>query len=134
MNALRSERGSIMLGGLTKLVLLFAVLGVMLYDVVSIGYTHFNATDHGALAADKAGDVWRDTGSIEQAYEAAQATLQPTGEKIVKKTFTIDPETDAVSFRLTTHAKTLVAERIPFTRSLTVVEAQIATTSAAPNS
>lgn len=134
MNALRSERGSIVLGGLTKLVLLFAVLGVIVYDGVAIGYAHFNAADHGALAADKAGDVWRETGSIEQAYAAAAQSLQSTGEKIQKKSFTIDRETDTVSFRLTTHAKTLVAQRIPFTRSLTEISAQVVTTSAAPNS
>jgi hypothetical protein len=132
MNALRSERGSMVLGGLAKLVLLFAVFGLIVYDGVAIGYAHFTAADHGALAADKAGDVWRDTNDIEQAYLAAQATLNGTGEKIIAKSFSIDQQ-DTVSFRLITHANTLLAQRIPFTKSLTKIEVQVVTTSAAPS-
>jgi hypothetical protein len=133
MNALRSERGSIVLGGLTKMVLLFAVLGLIVYDGVAIGYTHFSTADHGSLAADKAGDVWRETNDITKAYQAAQASLRASGERIDPKTFSIEPETDTVRFRLTGHAPTLVAQRIPWTRPMTVVEVQVVTASAAPS-
>lgn len=123
-----------MLGGLTKLVLLFVVLGAILYDAVAIGYGHFSVSDHGALAADTAGDTWRQTGDITKAYQAAQRSLNSTGEKIDPKSFSIDPETDTVRFRLVGHAPTLVAQRIPFTRQLAVIDVTVATKSAAPGS
>lgn len=133
MDALRSERGSIMIGGLTKVVLLFAVLGLLLYDGVAIAYGHFTVSDHGALAADKAGDVWRSTRDVTKAYEAAQQTLDATGERIDPKTFSIAPETDTVRFVLTGQAPTFVAQRLSWTRELSVVTVTVVTDSAAPS-
>ncbi len=134
MNALRSERGSVVVGGLTKLLLLLLVVGVIAYDGIAIGYTKFSASNHGKSAADIAGDVWRETGDINKAYEAAQAKLDPTGEKIVAKTFSIRSEDDTVSFTVTTTASTLIAQQVGFTRPMTKISVDIKTDSAAPSS
>ncbi len=134
MNALRSERGSVLLGGLTKLALLLVVVGLIAYDGVAIGYARFSSAEHGKAAADKAGDVWRETGDIRSAYEAAQAKLDVTGETIDAPTFSIERETDTVSFRLTATAHTLVAQRLGFTKPMTLVDVEIVTDSAAPSS
>jgi hypothetical protein len=132
MDALRSERGSVVVGGLAKLAIFLAVFGVVAYDAVSVAYTHLQANDHGSLAADKAGDTWRETKDVKAAYDTARTTLASTGERIDPQTFTIDPDTDTVSFRLTTTAPTLVAQRLSYSRPWTVVTVEIATESAAP--
>ncbi len=133
MNALRSERGSVALGGLTKLLLLLGLVGVLVYDGVSIAYHRVSAADHGASAADVAGETWRQTQDAQAAYEAAQATLSTTGEVIIPQSFSIDPSTDTVRFTLTTTAKTLAAYRLSITRGLTEIEATIETSSVAPS-
>ncbi len=134
MNALRSERGSVVVGGLTKLLLLLLVVGVVAYDGIAIGYTKFSASNHGKSAADTAGDVWRETGDIQKAYEAAQGKLNPTGEHIVPGTFQIVKDDDTVSFTVTTTASTLIAQQLGFTRSMTDISVDIKTDSAAPSS
>ncbi|HYN75714.1 MAG TPA: hypothetical protein VEV13_05900 [Candidatus Limnocylindria bacterium] len=132
MNALRSERGSVVVGGLTKLVIFLAVFGVVAYDAVAVAYTHFQAKDHGSVAADKAGDTWRETKDVKAAYDTARAALAPTGELIDPTTFGIDPETDTVTFQLTATAPTFMAQRLSYSRPWTVVTVEIATESAAP--
>lgn len=122
-----------MVGGMTKLLLLLLVVGVIVYDGVAIGAARFAAADHGASAADVAGDKWRETNNIQEAFDAAQHSLAATGETIDPTTFSINPDNDTVKFRITTTADTLVAKRLPFTRDLTVIVAEIETTSAAPN-
>ena len=104
MNALRSERGSIVLGGLTKLLMIaaLAALAVVAYDCAAIGYTQYSATDHGAVAADAAGERWRATHDITQAYDVAQQKLTPTGETINPKTFSIGAD-DTVQLRHQVH-------------------------------
>ncbi len=134
MNALRSERGSVVVGGLTKLLVLLAVVGVVAYDGIAIFSAQLSVAQHGQEAADKAGQVWREANKIQAAYDAAQAALDPTGEVIDPATFTIEPETDTVSFRLTGSAPTFLAHRIGLTRELTVIEVEVVTQSAAPRS
>ena len=122
-----------MLGGLTRLLLLLLVVGVILYDGVAIGSARFAVADHGASAADVAGDKWRETSNIQEAFDAAQQSLAGTGEVIDPTTFSINPDNDTVKFRITTTADTLVAKRLPFTRGMTVIVVDVETTSAAPN-
>lgn len=133
MNALRSERGSIVLGGLIKLLMIavVAALAVVAYDCAAIGYTRYGAADHGAVAADAAGERWRATHDITQAYDVAQQKLTPTGETINPKTFSIGAD-DTVSFDVRSTASTLLAQHLSSTRHYTVLVVHIETTSIAP--
>jgi hypothetical protein len=130
MNALQSERGSVVLGALTKL-LVVALVAVVAYDAAAIGYAHYQAVDHGATAADQAGESWRASQDVKQAYHAAAKALAGTNETIDAKSFTIGAD-GTVTFEVTVPAKTLVAQRLSFTRNLTVAVAHISASTAAP--
>ena len=130
MNALQSERGSVVLGALTKL-LLVALVAAVAYDAAAIGYAHYEAADHGATAGDKAGDSWRESQDVKEAYHAAVTSLGGTDETIDAKSFTVNAD-ETVTFQLRVPAKTLVAQRLSFTRHLSVVVVHIHASTVAP--
>jgi hypothetical protein len=69
-----SDRGDIILSWLTKISLLLAVAGVVLFDAISVGTTAISLTDQGQQAAREASETWQRTDSVQKAYEAAAAS------------------------------------------------------------
>jgi len=105
------DRGSIVIGWLTKLIVVLAVVGVILFDVVSVSAAHVGATDDANNAAEAAGYEWRTSHNIQQAYDAALQTLPSDSESIPPKSFVIDP---SGIVRLTVHrvTRTMLMEHI----------------------
>jgi hypothetical protein len=122
-----SDRGDIVLGWLTRLTVVLALAGLVVFDVISLGVGRLRAEDSAAQAARAAVSTWRDTQDVQRAYEAALAQTRPE-ETIAPTSFTVTPE-GAVTLTLRHTASTLVVEKVgPLRRYAT----SSATTTARP--
>jgi hypothetical protein len=90
MDTLRRDRGSIVIGWLTKLVVVLAVVGVILFDVVSVSAARIGAEDDASKVAQAAGFEWRTSHDIQRAYEVAVENLPTDTESIPAGSFSID--------------------------------------------
>ncbi len=117
------DRGDIVLGWLTKLVVVLGVLGVLGFDAISLGTSYFQAEDHANTAARAASDTHRagSAPNVQAAYDAALAEVLEHGETIDPQSFTISPQGE-VSLTLRRTAPTLVMEKVGPLRSFAEIE------------
>ena len=118
------DRGDIVLGWLTKLVVTLAVLGVVGFDLVSLGTARFQAEDHAQAAARAANASWKSAQDLQRAYDAALAEVAEHGDTIDPQTFTVG--TDG-NITLTLHrvAPTMLVEKIGPARSWAEVDVTV---------
>ena len=122
------DRGDVVLGWLTKLVATLAVLGVIGFDLVSLGAARFQAEDHAQTAVRAANESWKSAKDLQAAYDAALAEVVEHGDTIDPQTFTVGPD-GSITLTLHRTAPTMVVEKIGPVRSWADVEV---TVSAAP--
>jgi hypothetical protein len=117
-----SDGGGIVIGWLTKIALIFAVAGFVLFDAISVASTTANVADQGSTAAMEASSVWDETHDVQAAYAAAvtSATEQDAGNSVSPKGFAIDSD-GTVHLRVSREAKTLILFRWDKTRKWAVV-------------
>lgn len=83
MNIWRAaDRGDIVLGWLTKVIVVLAILGVVGFDGIALLHTRVSAADTADHAAVEARDTWQETKNAEMAYAAAVATAKAGGATI----------------------------------------------------
>lgn len=104
------DRGDIVLGWLTKLVVILGVLGVVGFDLIAVGQAHIQASDRASTAARAASDAYQSSKNVQQAYDAAFATLVD-GDTIETTTFVVAQD-GSVRLRLHHEAVTLLVEKI----------------------
>ena len=104
------DRGDIVLGWLTKLVVILGVLGVVGFDLIAVGQAHIQASDRASTAARAASDAYQSSKNVQQAYDAAFATLVD-GDTIETTTFLVAQD-GSVQLRLHHEAVTLLVEKI----------------------
>ena len=110
MIRVHGDRGDIVLGWLTKLVITFAVLGVIAFDGISLIQGRVQAADRATTAAAAASDEYRNSHDIQKAYNAAFATV--TGDDTIEtKTFQASGD-GTVTLRLHHVSTTLLLHRI----------------------
>ncbi len=104
-----TDRGDIVIGWLTKIVVVLGLAGLVLFDAISVGTTAVNLTDQGQHAAREASDVWQNTGSVQKAYDAAveSAVEQNPANVVDPATFRIDPD-NTVHLKLGRTATTIL--------------------------
>lgn len=105
------DRGDIVLGWLTRVVAVLAVLGVLGFDAISLGAARFQAEDHAQLAARAAAESYRSAKDLQVAYDAAVAEVVEHGDSIDPQTFTVAPD-GTVTLTLLRVAPTMVLERV----------------------
>jgi hypothetical protein len=115
-----SDSGAIVLGWLTRLVVVFAVLGVLAYDGVSVVVAHVHVADKATQIASSAADTYKTGKSVQQAYEQAEADAQADGDSIKPQDFVVLP-TGTVQITLHRVAVTLWMQRIGPLKHLTDV-------------
>lgn len=115
-----SDSGLIVIGWVTKLVMTFAVLGLLLFDGFSIVAATFSASDRAGTYASDAADSYHATHDVNAAYALAVTEAKVKGDTIDVKTFTID--TDG-TVHLTVHhtAESLWMKKISALKKYTVV-------------
>src|SRR6478672_2766953 len=115
-----SDHGSIVLGWLTKLAVAIAIVGLVLFDSISIGAASLGAKDDANNAASAASQSFWSSHNVDTAYQAALESLPSGSETIPAKTFLIHPD-GSVSLVLHRSVKTLVAHDIGFLKKYTNV-------------
>lgn len=107
-----TDRGDIILGWLTKLAVVLGAAGIVLFDAISVGTTAMNLTDQGGYAAREASEVWQQTGSIQQAYDAAVASAvkQNPDNMVDTGSFRIDAD-NTVHLRISRTADSILLFR-----------------------
>ena len=105
------DRGDIVLGWLTKVVAVLAVLGVLGFDAISLGAARFQAEDHAQIAVRVAAESYRTGKDLQAAYDAAVAEVVEHGDTIDPQTFSVDPD-GTVTLTLLRVAPTMVLEKI----------------------
>lgn len=122
-----SDRGSIVLGWLTKVTLTLAVLGLIGFDVVALGVARFAAEDDAQQAARAASAAYRGPADLQRAYNAALAEVADGGSTIDAPSFSITPE-GTVTLTLRQTAPTLLVEKIAPIRSWADVTTTVSAT------
>jgi len=110
--ALGNDRGGIVLGWLTKLTVALALVGIVLFDAISVGSTAATVADQGTYAAHEASATWDQTKDLQQTYDAAvaAATEQNPQNVVSPKQFTVDPD-GTVHLVVSRVAPTLILSR-----------------------
>ncbi len=116
------DRGDIVLGWLTRLAVVLAVLGLVVFDGVALVAAHFQAADAASAAARSAAEEFRTTRNVQKAYDAAYAEVAASGDTVGTTDFVVSPQG---AVRLTVHrsAHTLVVHRIGPLRRFAEIDA-----------
>ena len=123
------DRGDIVLGWLTKLVATLAVLGVLGFDLISLGAARFQAEDHAQAAVRAANEAYRSTPDLQAAYDAALAEVVEHGDTIDPQTFAVAPD-GTITLTLHRTASTMVIEKIGPLKAWADVERTVSATPA----
>ena len=117
------DRGDIVIGWLTKIVVVLGVAGLVLFDAISVGSTAVSLSDQGQYAAREASVVWQQTDSVQEAYDAAvAAAVSQNSENVVDpKSFRIDAD-DTVHLSVGRTATTVVLHHWDRTAKWAVLE------------
>lgn len=114
------DHGSIVLGWLTKLAIAMSIVGLALFDSLSIGAAHLGATDDAATAAEAASTSYRTSHDVDAAYQAALDTLPSDSETLPPQQFVVQQD-GTVNLVLRRTTRTLVADRIGFLKKYALV-------------
>ncbi len=106
------DDGGIVLGWLTRITLILAAAGLVLFDAISVGSTTATVADQGTYAAQAASEAWDQTKNVQAAYAAAVAkATEQNPENVVANTgFQIDPD-GTVHLVISREARTLLLYR-----------------------
>lgn len=104
------DRGDVVLGWLTKLVVILGLLGLVAFDGISLAQARFQAADHATTAASAAADDYKANHDLQKAYNAAFATVSGN-DTIETKTFQVATD-GTVTLRLHHEATTLILNHI----------------------
>ena len=113
------DRGDVILGWLTKLIVLVSLLGVVGFDAVTLGAAPFTTEDHAQTAARAAGEAYRATPNPQTAYDAALESIVTTGDTIDAPTFAVAPD-GSVTLTVRHETATLLVSKVPQLRRFTI--------------
>jgi hypothetical protein len=107
-----SERGAIVLGWLSRIVVVLSLVAIAAFDTIAIASARFSITDDANAAAESANNAWsQSNGNVQFAYNAAAEYADAHGDMLTPKTFSITA-TGEVHLTLQSHATTLVVSHI----------------------
>ncbi len=115
------EAGSIVIGWMTKLAVVAAVVGVLGFDGIAVGVGHLSTSDDASNAVQAASQNYLSTHNINSAYAAAKEVLKST-EEIKTADFTITRD-GTTSLSLTNTVHTLVLHKTSQTAGWAVITA-----------
>ncbi len=103
------DRGDIVVGWLVRVVVGVAVVGVILFDAISVGAAKMSVTDQAVEAARAASDNWLNHHDQQAAFDAAwrAATAANAANRVDTTTFRVEPN-GTVHLTLERTAPTLV--------------------------
>jgi hypothetical protein len=119
------DRGGVVLGWLTRIVVFFSIAALFLFDAISIATTAMTVADQGSTAAQRASEAWLTDKDVQTAYNAAvaAAALENPADVVATKDFKIDDD-GTVHLTVSRTATTLVVYRIGPIKNWAHVERQ----------
>jgi hypothetical protein len=106
------DAGSIVLGWLTRLVLVLSLVGLVGFDAISIVVAKYTAADRATTAARAAAEACRSSkGDVQKAYDAAYAVALEYDDVVDTTGFSC-AATGAVALTYRHQAATLLVEKI----------------------
>jgi hypothetical protein len=115
-----SDRGSIVIGWLAKLVVVLVLFAIVAFDGIAVGSAHLSGSDDANNAASAAASAWWENHhSIQAAYDAAVAAVTNTNEKVLTTGFTVSTD-GSVHLLMTRRVSTLVMKHVGFLKKYTV--------------
>lgn len=107
------DSGSIVVGWLAKIVVVVGLVGIALFDAISIGVSRLSVEDAGTLAAREASTDLSRTGDLQAAYAAAVSAATDANplNEVPPASFTVLPD-GRVSLVVTREATTFVVRHI----------------------
>jgi hypothetical protein len=100
----------VVVGWLTKLTVVLAVLGVLLFDASALLVGRVTVADHADNAAQAAADSWRQQHSYQAALSAAQGAA--SSDEVVPDSLVISPD-GSTTLALHREVSTLVLRHVP---------------------
>lgn len=118
------DDGSIVVGWLAKITVVVGVVGLALFDAISIGVSRLAVEDAGALAAREASTDWARTGDVQAAYAAAVAAATDANplNEVPPASFAALPD-GIVHLVVAREATTFVVRHVSWVRGWAHVEA-----------
>jgi hypothetical protein len=106
------ERGDVVLGWLTRVVVVLALIAVVAFDLIAVVSSRVSVTDDANAAAEAANYSWNDkVGNLQAAYEAAVGYADAHNETLVANSFSI-AKNGTVHLTLRAKATTLLMGKI----------------------
>lgn len=121
---LAGDRGAVVLGWLTRLVIVLSVLGVIGIDAIALASARVSAEDHAHTAARAAVQAVRDGKDLQRAYDAALGEVVGHGDTIDAPTFTAAPD-GSVTLTLRRQASTVLVDRVGPLRGWTMISSTV---------
>jgi hypothetical protein len=118
---MHGDRGDIVVGWLTKIVVAIALVGVCAFEVVSIAVTKVSTKDDATTAAFEASQNWFDNGDLQQAFDTAEAYALEHGGTVDPETFDVASD-GRVTLTMRKEATSLILRRISAAKKWLVVE------------
>ena len=109
-----------MLGWLTKLALLLAVLGLIAFDMIALATTGVTAADDATTDASLAADTYKATTNPQKAYDTAAIEALKHNETIDPNSFYVTPD-GHITLTVTRTATTLWMHRIGPLKKYTIL-------------
>lgn len=116
----RSDAGDVVVGWLTRVVVLLGLFGLVAFDGIAEGVAAMGAADDASTAASAGADTWRDTHDVDQAYQSAVSALTNDKDTIPPALFRVDGS-GVVTLTVRRQVHTLVLRHIGPLRHLTVI-------------
>lgn len=107
-----NDSGSIVLGWLTKLVIVLSALGVLSFDGISLVKATFGGADRANEIATDAASYYRSAKDVNRAYAAAEAEAAEQGDHIAPQDFRVDTD-GKVTLVLQRTANALWMQHVP---------------------
>ena len=117
-----NDRGSVILGFFTKVVLAIGVFGLVAFDAVSVAAARVSIEDTAQGAAYAGAQAWDDTRNATMAYRAAVDFAEDHGARVDRKAFSVTRD-GTVSVTLRKEATTILLFRTKKTLEWTKVSA-----------
>ena len=114
-----AERGGIVVGWLAKIVVSLAIIGAVAYEGGAIVFARVNADTAATDVSGEAAFAYSHAHDTAQAEDAARAQAKQSGVSLVA--FSVDPVGKTVTVTVEKRARTLLLQRLSFTKSWTVV-------------
>jgi hypothetical protein len=121
------DRGDIVLGWLTRLTMILGLVGLVGFDLISLGVGRVTTEDAAQAAAGAAVRSWADTPNVQRAYEAALSELDPASGPdgtIPPESFSVAPD-GSVTLTLERSSATMLVEKVPPIRSWATARATV---------